>query len=117
MPFENRIIEVAITGEQLAANLECCGGASGGMTYTSRGRVRLDSNRSFHADSTYYLLINDFMYAGGAGYLFDKQELQAYDTSIQWRQPIIDFTRSLGTSRTRPLEDLVDAAARTPRGR
>ena len=117
MPFENRIIEVAITGEQLVANLECCGGASGGMTYTRRGGVRLDSNRSFHADSTYYLLINDFMYAGGAGYLFDKQELQAYDTSIQWRQPVIDFTRSLGTSRTRPLEDLVDAAARTPRGR
>ena len=117
MPFENRIIEVAISGAQLVANLRCCGGAAAGMTYTRGGRVTLNSQRRFHPDSTYYLLVNDFMYLGGAGYLFDEQDLQAYDTSIHWRQPVIDFTKSLGTSRTRPIEDFLDATARTPRGR
>jgi 5'-nucleotidase/UDP-sugar diphosphatase len=117
LPFENRLIEVAITGADLLANLECCGGATAGMTYTSGGRVVLDSGRVFHPDSTYYLLVNDFMHAGGAGYLFDQQDLQAYDTSIQWRQPVIDFTRSLGTSRGRPLESYLDTTARSPRGR
>jgi len=112
MPFENRIIEVAITGEQLKANLECCGGASGGMTYTSRGRVRLNSNRSFHADSTYYLLINDFMYAGGDGYRFAEYDPDAYQTGIDWRQPVIEWISALNTTEADPLDNYLDDTRR-----
>ena len=117
MPFENRIIEVAISGSDLIANLLCCGGAASGMSYSSDGHVTLASGRPFSVDSTYYLLVNDFMFTGGAGYLFDDQDLEAYDTSINWRQPVIDFTAALGTSVTDPLEGQIDAEPRTPRNR
>ena len=117
MPFDNRLIEFAITGADLVANLLCCGGAVGGMTYTANGDVELNATGQFHPDSTYYVLVNDFIGTGGAGYLFHQQGLENYDTSINWRQPVIDYTRFLQTSERRPLEDLVDPAARTPRGR
>ena len=117
MPFENRIVEVEISGEQLRSNLLCCGGAAAGIRYDREGQVQLTSGRAFHPDSTYYLLINDFMYEGGAGFLFDEQNLDSYDTSIHWRQPVIDYTKSLGTTRGSPLEAVVDSVGRTSRER
>jgi 5'-nucleotidase / UDP-sugar diphosphatase len=134
LPFENRIVEVKITGAQLAENLALGGGAVGGIRY----RMMLDGEeitefdrhadpnpdieveiefldgREFDPEAVYSVLINDFMFAGGDGYLFGEQDPAGYDTGIQWRQPVIDWMVSLGTSPDDPLENYLDPEPRGP---
>jgi 2',3'-cyclic-nucleotide 2'-phosphodiesterase (5'-nucleotidase family)/subtilisin family serine protease len=116
LPFENRIIDCAITGAQLVDNLECCGGAVAGFTYTyheEEGQTVVDSvtladSSPLVMTETYHVMVNDFMYMGGDNYLFGEQDPNGYDTSIQWRQPIIDWTKAQNTSATNPIDPLID---------
>jgi len=117
LPFENRIVDCAITGAQLVENLECCGGAVAGFTYTYHydeddqtviDSVTLADGSPLDMAATYHVLVNDFMYAGGDGYLFGQQDPYGYDTSIQWRQPVIDWTEAQNTSVDNPIDPLID---------
>ncbi|MBC8448177.1 MAG: 5'-nucleotidase C-terminal domain-containing protein [Chloroflexi bacterium] len=120
LPFENRIVDCAITGAQLVENLECCGGAVAGFSYTytyADGQqivdsVTLSDGSPLDMNATYHVLVNDFMYAGGDGYLFGVQDPFAYDTGIQWRQPTIDWTEAQGTTVDNPIEPLIDEQPR-----
>lgn len=117
MPFENRLYDVAVTGAQLAENLECCGGAVGGIRYGYSGGklvIMFLDGRPFDPKAVYHVLINDFMFFGGDGYLFGEQDPAGYDTGIQWRQPVIDWTLSLATSPADPLENHLDFIPRGP---
>jgi 2',3'-cyclic-nucleotide 2'-phosphodiesterase (5'-nucleotidase family) len=111
MPFDNYLVTVEITGAQLIANLDCCSGAIGGMTFDGDTITFLDG-REFDPDATYTVLISDFMYAGGDDYLFGEQDPEGYDTGIHWRQPVIDYTASLNTSADDPLDNYLDTAPR-----
>jgi uncharacterized repeat protein (TIGR01451 family) len=116
LPFENRIVDCEITGAELVENLECCSGAVAGFTYeyhedgdlTVVDAVTLTNGMPLVMTDTYHVLVNDFMYAGGDGYLFGSQDPNAYDTGIQWRQPVIDWTRAQNTSATSPIDPLID---------
>lgn len=117
LPFENRLVEVQITGEQLAANLACCGGAVSGLTYTRSGSgvdITLASGEPFDPEATYNVLINDFMFFGGDDYLFGTQDPDGYDTSIQWRQPVIDWLQAHPTTTEAPLETQLSSESRNP---
>jgi len=105
LPFDNYIVEVEITGEQLLENLSCCGGAVGGTIYSIDGE-------EFDPDAIYRVLISDFLYYGGDGYLFGEQDPEGYNTGVHWRQPVIDYTESLGTDEDNPLENYLDVETR-----
>jgi 5'-nucleotidase/UDP-sugar diphosphatase len=117
LPFDNVIVDCAITGAQLVENLEACHAAVGGFAYTYHeddGQTVVDSvtlladGSPLDMAATYHVLVNDFMYLGGDGYLFYQQDPNAYDTSIQWRQPVIDWTEAQNTSETNPIDALID---------
>ena len=112
LPFDNVLIDVEITGAQLAENLACCGGAVGGIYFVPGAPITFLDGREFDPDATYHVLINDFMYFGGDDYLFSEQDPDAYDTGIQWRQPVIDYTQWLATSPDAPLEGFLDDTVR-----
>lgn len=106
---------VEITAQEIAENLHCCGGAVAGMTYrTDMGGVfmSLADGSDFDREGTYRVLVNDFMYNGGNGYLFGEQDPNGYNTGIHWREPVINYTASLNTSPDNPLEDFLDFAPR-----
>jgi len=117
LPFDNVIVDCAITGAQLVENLEACHAAVAGFAYTYHeddGQTVVDSvtlladGSPLDMAETYHVLVNDFMYLGGDGYLFYQQDPNAYDTSIQWRQPVIDWTEAQNTSATNPIDALID---------
>jgi len=115
-PFENDLVEVDLTGRQIMDNLDCCGGAVAGITYTkSDGRpaVRLKSGDPLDPEATYRVIVNSFMYEGGGPYLFSKQNSEGRAIGVNFRDPAIDWILSRDTSRAHPLETLLDA---TPRG-
>jgi 2',3'-cyclic-nucleotide 2'-phosphodiesterase (5'-nucleotidase family) len=112
LPFNNVLIDVELTGAQLIENIMCCQPVVGGMT--TIGGYELADGTPVDPDATYHALVNDFMYAGGDGFRFKAQDPDAYNTAIDWRQPVIDWITSLHTSPDDPLDAYLDTA---PRGR
>jgi 5'-nucleotidase/UDP-sugar diphosphatase len=110
LPFNNVLVDVELTGAQLKENIECCGPVAGGMT-TIQGYVLADGT-PVEPDATYHVLVNDFMYAGGDGFRFKEQDSDAYNTGIDWRQPVIDWIASLNTSSDSPLDVYLDNVPR-----
>ena len=115
LPFENTLIDVHLTGRQVMDNLLCCGGAVAGLTYHRAGAriiAALDDGSPLDPDGTYHVLVNSFMYTGGDDYLFAAHDPDAYDTGIQWREPVIAWILAQQTSGERPLETLLDGTRR-----
>jgi 2',3'-cyclic-nucleotide 2'-phosphodiesterase (5'-nucleotidase family) len=116
-PFENVLVDVELTGKQVADNLLCCGGAVAGLTYHRAGAniiAELDDGSDLDPDATYHVLVNNFVYAGGDDYLFSVHNPDGYDTGIPWRDPVIEWIIAQETSPERPLETLLDATERGP---
>jgi 2',3'-cyclic-nucleotide 2'-phosphodiesterase (5'-nucleotidase family) len=125
LPFENYLFEVEITGAQLMVNLEqdvasCapqtyCHPAVAGITYSNASgsmEVRLSNGDPLDPEATYRVLITDFNYHGGSGFLFESQDPTPHDTSLHWRQPVIDWTDSLDTSVDDPIDSYLDPTPR-----
>lgn len=107
LPFENDIIEVQLTGTQL---IECIDDlVVGGMT--TIGGYQLSDGTPIDPDTTYRVLTIDYLYSR-SDYCFQYDDLYPYNTSIHYRQPVIDWIKSLETSTGNPLDNYLD---HTPR--
>ena len=105
LPFDNTIVAVELSGEQIAAVLE------EGARPRIAGLRRV--NESWHLTKTeaplrptekYRVLVNSFMYAGGDNY--DRLALsdpEGYDTGTQYGEPFRQWLRSLETSSVQPI--------------
>ncbi len=116
-PFENTLVDVELTGQQVLDNLACCGGTVAGLTYRrDGGRIlaQLDDGSPLDPAATYHVLVNNYMYAGGDGYRFATQDPDAYDTGIHWRQPVVEWIIAQQTSPQQPLETFLDDSQRGP---
>lgn len=115
LPFDNRLVQLSLSAQDLADNLYCCGGAVAGLSYSVDGGgvyMRLADGGEMDPDQIYQVIVNDFMYAGGDDYLFGEQVPEAYDTGVNWRQPVIDYIKSLASSPEQPLESFLDDVKR-----
>jgi 2',3'-cyclic-nucleotide 2'-phosphodiesterase (5'-nucleotidase family) len=117
-PFNNEIVSVDLTGEQLLENLRCCGGAAAGLTYRRSGdrvEATLDNGRPLDPAATYRVLVNSFMYAGGDKYLFRTQNPNGYNLGIPMQDPVIRWIQARKTSPQHPLETLLQDRPSSPR--
>ncbi|MBN1580972.1 MAG: 5'-nucleotidase C-terminal domain-containing protein, partial [Anaerolineae bacterium] len=110
LPFNNVLIDVELTGAQLIESVRCCNPVVGGMT--TAGGYALSDGTPIDPSASYRALVNDFMYAGGDGFKFGEYDPDAYNTAIDWRQPVIDWILSLETTAERPLDGLLDTEPR-----
>ncbi|MCB8978876.1 MAG: bifunctional metallophosphatase/5'-nucleotidase [Ardenticatenaceae bacterium] len=108
MPFDNVIVELLLTGEQLEVMLGQDSAAVGGV-YRDNFRWNLkNSGEELDPDAVYTVLVNDFMYAGGDDYaLLAVYDPNGYDTSINWRQPVIDWILAQDSSPDRPIDEAI----------
>ena len=107
LPFENDILEVELTGAQL---VECISDlVVGGMT--TIGGYQLSDGTPINPGTTYKVLTIDYLYSR-SDYCFQFYDLDPYNTSIHYRQPVIDWIGSLNTSAANPLDNYLD---HTPR--
>jgi 5'-nucleotidase/UDP-sugar diphosphatase len=109
-PFDNVLVDVALTGDQLdqVINEAPFSTAIGGIHQKDGQWVFNSNGKPLDPKATYHVLVNDFMYAGGDNYkLLAKFDPQAYNTSIDWRQPIIDWIKSQNSSPGHPLDTAI----------
>lgn len=108
LPFDNVLIDVALTGEEVIASY------THGVRRPAVAGMRRSDGRYFVAgqplepDRIYHVLVNDYMYAGGDGYRFAEYDPQAYHTGIDWRQPVVAWISARHTSPADPLENYLD---------
>ncbi|MEM8862048.1 MAG: 5'-nucleotidase C-terminal domain-containing protein [Chloroflexota bacterium] len=116
-PFNNVVIEVDMTGEQLIniLNRRADDLAIGGVKRSGRDWVFKSSGESLDPSATYTILVNDFMFAGGDGYENLAQiDPEGYNTAVDWRQPLIDWISDGDGSQTleQRISDLIVNGAR-----
>ncbi len=105
MPFENSIVAVELTGNQIVQIL-----AEGqrpvvmGISRTEYDWRLSKTGRLLDAEDSYRVLVNSFMYEGGSNYgslaIFDDTP---FNTQIHFRQPMIDWIRSSNSSAEKPF--------------
>ncbi len=112
LPFDNVLVDVALTGEQVIASYEHGSRrpAVGGLARMN-GRYTVNGE-TLDPDAVYHVLVNDFMYAGGDGYRFAEYDPDAYQTGIDWRQPVIEWISALNTTEADPLGNYLDDTRR-----
>lgn len=105
MPFENVIVELLLTGEQVDVMLGQDSAAVGGV-YRDNFRWYLKATgEEVDPDALYTVLVNDFMYAGGDEYaLLAVYDPEGYNTAINWRQPVIDWIMAQNSSSENPID-------------
>jgi 2',3'-cyclic-nucleotide 2'-phosphodiesterase (5'-nucleotidase family) len=111
MPFENVLIDVALTGEQLEQVLAADDylPAIGGLRKDAGQWILESSGTPLDPAQTYHVLVNDFMYAGGDDYgMLASFDPQAYNTAINWRQPVIDWIVAQESSVENPLDGAIE---------
>lgn len=106
MPFDNVLIELTVTGEKLAQILARAGDAAiGGIHRSGANWIFNATGGTIDANAVYSILVNDFMYAGGDDYtILATSDPDAYDTGIDWRQPVIDWILAQESSAEHPID-------------
>ena len=108
LPFNNTILELELTGTEL---LDCIGSylLVGGMT-TVNGHFFSDGS-DILPNEVYKVLTTDYLYSVPNAN-FSTYDPDPITTSVHYRDPLIDWIRSLNTSATDPLNNYLD---HTPR--
>lgn len=108
LPFNNSILELDLSGGEL---IDCIGYdlIVGGMT--TIGGYKLDDGTDIHIDSIYQVLTTDYLYSR-SDYNFKKYDPFPYNTAILYRQPVIDWIKSLDTDQDNPLNNYLDTTPR-----
>ncbi len=109
MPFDNVLIDVKLTGAQLKEIIAGQEGraAVGGM-HREGARWILNNGEILDMETVYHVLVNDFMYAGGDHYdKLAEYDPDAYNTSIDWRQPVVDWIIAQDSTPEQPLDEAI----------
>lgn len=106
LPFNNVIVDVELRGDELLRVLARGNAAVGGARLGIGEWILESSGEPIERDGVYHVLVNDFMYAGGDNYgLLAEYDPEAYNTAIDWRQPVIDWMLAQESSPQAPLDD------------
>ena len=105
LPFENTIYTVELSGaEVLQVLAEGENPFVSGLIRTENDWLLAKTGRLIDTGETYRVLINSFMYEGGAGYdAIAEYDSAGFDTEIHYRQPLVDWLLEQASSSGQPL--------------
>ena len=110
MPFSNVLVDVELTGAELKQVLAFGGSLPpvGGIHYHLGEWIVGKTGEPLGDTTTYSLLTTDFLYAGGSDYtMLAEFDPDAYNTSISWRQPVIDWILAQESTAEIPLDGAI----------
>lgn len=105
LPFENTIFAVELNGAEILQVLaEGRRPIFSGLIRTENDWLLAGTGRLVEPTETYRVLINSFMYEGGDDYgAIAEFDPNGFDTSINYRQPLVDWLLKQDSSASRPL--------------
>ncbi|MFC2152033.1 bifunctional metallophosphatase/5'-nucleotidase [Bacteroidota bacterium] len=103
LPFENNIVELELTGLEVK---DCIGELIfGGMTTV--GGYFLADGTPIDDQTIYKVLTTDYLYSQ-TSINFALYDSDPYNTLVHFRQPLIDWLKSINTSSSDPLNNYLD---------
>jgi len=102
LPFENSVMIIQLTGEQLAQALQNPQAVSD-LTLKG-GKVMSASGKALDPATRYKVATIEFLYFGGDGFTFEVADLEPTPTGMLWQAPVLDWTRAKNSSEREPLE-------------
>jgi 2',3'-cyclic-nucleotide 2'-phosphodiesterase (5'-nucleotidase family) len=103
LPFNNTILKLELTGTEL---LDCIDNYLVGGMKTIEGNT-LSDGTPIDANTTYTVLTTDYLYSLSNSN-FSKYDPTPENTMVHYRQPLIDWIKSLSTSAGNPLNNYLD---------
>jgi len=120
LPFNNYLLVVELTFEQLKATLENPQAVVSGMSFTYRmrkdGTRRIEGllgpdGRALDRNKRFKVIINDFMYRGGDHFSFRDYDPEPEETATDWREPVLRHLRAL-KAQNKKLKVVADERAK-----
>ena len=106
LPFDNSLMTFKLKGDALLRALANPKALFSGVTKGPKGY--LDSQgRDIVASGIYSVASVEYLYFGGDGFDFEKQDPLAFETGMVWQTAVVDWTKHLNTSASRPLENFL----------
>ncbi len=109
LPFENTIVKLEVTGEQLKVLSLADDIYMGGMT-TIPGFFFSDGTE-IRDEEVYTLLTNNYLYSRD-DYPFSSYDPAPVDTYVHYREPLIEWLKSINTSPADPLSNYLEGERR-----
>lgn len=104
MPFDNRLMVVTVSGSDLLDSLANEETIVAGLRDPKGQRIVTRYRKPIDPARKYTVATIDFLYFGGDGYRFQKQDPSPRETGLDWRAPVIEWTQRMKTTPRTPLE-------------
>jgi len=102
VPFENEIVTVKLTGEQVLAAAENTEARFAGLHAKGEG-WDVDPKK------TYTLATTDYLYLGGDGFKLNEADKAPTQTKVSWQNALIEWTKGKKSDEKKPLETMLPA--------
>jgi 5'-nucleotidase / UDP-sugar diphosphatase len=103
LPFDNSLLTFKLRGDALLRALANPKAVVAGVRKGPKGY--LDSQgRDIEATGIYSVGSVEYLYFGGDGFDFEKQDPLPGETGMVWQTAVVDWTKRLNTTPSRPLE-------------
>jgi 5'-nucleotidase / UDP-sugar diphosphatase len=104
LPFDNKLLICVMKGGAIVETLRNHEAVFTGVSPVQGGRYQLQDGSLLDEGRLYRVATIDFLYFGGDGFLFQNYDPSPSWTGLDWRAPVIAWTKALATSPTAPLE-------------
>ncbi len=106
LPFNNTIFQLKLTGKQI---LDCTQNfCVGGFSLITK---KMSDGTDFDENKIYTVLTTDYLYSVNATN-FKKYDTKPYETGVLYRQPLIDWLKSIKSDSNNPLNKYLDSVPR-----
>lgn len=109
MPFDNHLVTMRVAGSALLENLSCCNAHVSGVTRKA-GKWRLFNGKTIEPKRIYTVVTTDYSYTGG-GFAWERADPKG-ETTVDWREPVLEWLVAHPTSANKGLETLLDKLPR-----
>ena len=106
VPFENEIVTLKVTGEQLLAAAQNTEARFAGLRAKGEGFVD-GKGADIDLKKTYTLATTDYLYLGGDGFKLHEADKTPTQTKVSWQSALIEWTKGKKSDEKKPLETLL----------
>jgi len=104
LPFENTLLTLSIKGDDLIKDLGNEQAIYSGVVKTGKDQYKDATGKPIDPQRRYSVATVEYLYFGGEGFAFEKQDPLPRETGMIWQTPVIDWTKKQGLSAAQPLE-------------
>jgi len=105
LPFDNSLLTFKLKGDALLRALANPKAVVAGVSKGPSGGFRDAQGRDIVPTGIYSVASVEYLYFGGDGFDFEKQDPLPGETGMMWQTAVVDWTKRLNTSPSRPLEN------------